>query len=554
MAEKETGIRLVALGGLGEIGLNLLVIESPRCAIAIDCGVMFPDAQLLGIDLVIPDFTYLREIREKLKAVVFTHGHEDHIGAYPYLAREFRVPTYGTRFTLALLGAKLEEHELGDLPLHEISAGDKWAVGPFQIEAIHVTHSIVGAVSLAIDTPAGTVLHTGDFKLDQSPLDGMPTDLGRLAGIGSKGVLALLSDSTNSEVEGYTVSERTVGANLSELFRRAQGRMFIATFASHIHRLQQIIDISEELGRRVCVVGTSLVTNVELARRLGYLCCPPSVFVDPGEVSASGLRNVTFLTTGSQGEPFSALTRIATHDHKQIQIEPGDTVVLSSRVIPGNENAVNRMVNNISRHGGEVFHERIARVHTSGHAYREELKLMLTLVRPKYFIPVHGEYRHLMKHCRLAQDMGVPEENCFLLEDGDSLELDELGARTGAKIAAGRVLVDGKGIGDVGDVVLRDRRHLSADGMVLAVVGLNRDTGEVVSGPDLISRGLALQEESQPFMDGAREVVLATLEELAPESRADALEVKEALRKAISRYFRRTLGRRPVVLPVVMEL
>jgi ribonuclease J len=553
MTDAADTLRILPLGGLGEIGLNMLLIEYGASAIAIDCGVMFPEAAMLGIDLVVPDVTYLRERPNRLKAIVLTHGHEDHIGALPFVACEMPVPTYATPFAHALIEHKLDEHKLG-LPLECFTAGDSWRVGPFEIEAVHITHSIVDAVALAIRTPLGTIVHSGDFKFDHTPLDGMPSDIARLASLGDAGVLALLSDSTNVERPGATPSERSLGPKLEAVFRRASGRVLVSTFASHLHRIQQVIDISARTNRRVAVVGRGMVQNIAIGQQLGYVRVPPGLHADVGELKQLSAAQVTLLTTGSQAEPLSALSRIAMDDHRQVAVKPGDTVIYSSKMIPGNEKAIFDVINHLHRRGAEVHYEKVADLHVSGHASQSELALMLNLTRPRYFVPIHGEYRHLVRHAALAEDAGLAPADCFVLEDGDVLEIDDTGARRAAPVTAGRVFVDGKGVGDVGDVVLRDRRHLSDGGVVLAILAVDQHSGEVISGPDLISRGFVVEDESQVYLERAKEVVLEALAALAPESRTIPAEVKEEMRKALRRYFKKTLERQPVILPVVMEL
>jgi ribonuclease J len=552
MSSASDVLRIVPLGGLGEIGLNMMLVEYGASAIAIDCGVMFPESAMLGIDLVIPDVTYLRERPDFLKAIVLTHGHEDHIGALPFIVREMGVPSYATPFAHALLRNKLEEHKLG-VPLERFRAGDTWRVGPFEIEAVHITHSIVDAVALAIHTPLGTIVHSGDFKFDHTPLDGRPSDMTRLASLGDAGVLALLSDSTNVERPGTTPSERSLGPKLEAVFHRARGRVLVSTFASHLHRIQQVLDLAARTGRRVGVVGRGMVQNVAIGQELGYLRVPPGLLAETGELRQLPADKVALLTTGSQAEPLSALTRIAMNDHRQVAIERGDTVIFSSKMIPGNEKAIFDSINHLYRRGAEVHYETVADLHVSGHASQAELALMLTLTRPRYFVPIHGEYRHLVRHTALAEETGMAPERCFLLEDGEVLEIDGAGARRGDAVQAGRVFVDGKGVGDVGDVVLRDRRHLSDGGLVLAILAVNQHTGEVISGPDLVSRGFVIEEEGQAHLERAKEVVLEALAALAPESRTVVSEVKEEVRKALRRYFKKTLDRRPVILPVVVE-
>jgi len=549
-------IRVIPLGGLGEIGLNCLVLEYGDAAIAIDCGLMFPELHMLGIDLVIPDLSYLQQLGDRFLGFVITHGHEDHIGALPYVLRDVPAPVYATPMAAGLITEKLREHQLLEATRLEVfQPRHRWQLGPFGVEAVHMTHSIVDAVALAITTPLGIIVHTGDFKLDQTPIDGLASDLPCLAEYAAAGVLLLLSDSTNAEREGYTPSERSVHDDLDRIFRATPGKIFFSTFSSHVHRITQVLEMSLLHNRRVVTVGRSLTNSIKIATQLGYLEYPATLFADTNELKDLPPDQVTLLTTGSQGEPLSALIRIAEGDHKQVRMAPDDAVILSSRIIPGNEKAISNMINHICRRGATVHHAASAGVHVSGHASQEELKLLLRLVRPRYFVPVHGEYRHLAQHRGLAQSVGMPPEATFLLEDGQVLEIDPAGARVAdAAVTAGRVFVDGKGIGDVEDVVLRDRRHLSSDGMVMAILAIDQHSGEVIAGPDLVSRGFILEAQGQAYLEQAKAVVVDALQQVSMESRTDSMEVKEEVRKALKRFFARTLERRPVIVPFVMEM
>jgi ribonuclease J len=547
-------LRIIPLGGLGEFGLNMMLIEYGDVAIAVDCGLMFPGAELLGIDLVIPDVSYLLEQKDKLKAIVLTHAHEDHVGALPFILKHLDVPIFGTRLTLGLLASKLKEHDLeASAVTREVTAGKPWDIGPFQIEGIRVTHSLMDCLALAIETPVGTVIHTGDFKIDNTPMEGEMFDFQRFAAYGEKGVLLLMSDSTNVERTGYTPSEREVGTNLEHIIQGSTGKVLVSTFSSSIPRIQQVIDISERCGRRVVLSGRSMIRNSQVAADLGYLGLPRDFMTENDRWRDLRADQLTFLTTGSQGEPLSVLHRVALDDHKSIKIVPGDTVILSSKFIPGNEKTISNLINHLYRRGAEVHYEKVSEIHVSGHASQEELKTMLQLTRPRYFVPIHGEYRHLVRHRRLAQDVGIPEQNCLLLEDGDVLELTAQSARKVKPVQVGKVFVDGKGVGDVGDVVIRDRRHLSEDGMVLAVMAIHQQSGELVAGPDLITRGFMAAEESQEIMEQARKVVVETLNGINRETRTDPAEVQEEVRKSLRRYFRKKLERRPVVLPYIVE-
>lgn len=547
-------LRAIPLGGLGEFGLNMMLLEHGNAAIAIDCGLMFPGADLLGIDLVIPDVSYLLEKNQKFHGIVLTHAHEDHIGALPYILKQLAVPVFGTRLTLGLLRNKLREHGLEQTAdLREIRAGQPWELGPFTIEGIRVTHSLMDCLALAVESPAGTVIHTGDFKIDHTPVNGECFDFQRFAAYGEKGVRLLLSDSTNVEREGYTPSERVVGRYLAEIFQASQGRVFVATFSSNIPRIQQVAELSENFDRQVVFCGRSMIHNAQIAADLGYLRLPSEVMTESDRWQDLPRHRLTFLTTGSQGEPLSVLHRIALDYHKSIKIEPGDTVVLSSKFIPGNEKTITNLINHLYRRGAEVHYERVSEIHVSGHASQEELKTMLQLTRPRTFVPIHGEYRHLVRHLQLAEKVGVPQENCFLLEDGDVLELSSTAANKVAPVSAGRVFVDGKGIGDVEEVVIRDRRHLSEDGMVLAVMAIHQQTGDLVAGPDLVSRGFMRAEESEEVLQQAKKVVLDTLKNMNRETRTDPVELQEEVRKALRRYFSKTLERRPVVVPLIVE-
>ena len=547
-------LKIIPLGGLGEFGLNMMLVEYGDAAIAVDCGLMFPTADLLGIDLVIPDVSYLLERRDKLKAIVLTHAHEDHVGALPYILEHFDVPIFGTRLTLGLLANKLAEHDLEDTAdVREITAGAPWEIAPFRIEGIRVTHSLMDCLALAIETPIGTAIHTGDFKIDNTPMEGEMFDFQTLAAYGEKGVLLLLSDSTNVERPGYTPSERDVGTNLQQIIQHSTKKVLVSTFSSSIPRIQQVIDISERCGRRVVLSGRSMIRNGQVAAELGYLHLPRHFFTESERWHDLPADRLTFLTTGSQGEPLSVLHRVALDDHKTIKVEPGDTVILSSKFIPGNEKTISNLINHLYRRGAEVHYEKVSEIHVSGHASQEELKTMLQLTRPRYFVPIHGEYRHLVRHRQLAQEVGIPAANCFILEDGDVLELSAHSAQKTSPVQVGKVFVDGLGVGDVGDVVIRDRRHLSEDGMVLVVMAIHQQSGELVAGPDLISRGFMRDEESEEVLENAKKVVLETLSASNRETRTDPAELKEEVRKSLRRFFRKKLERHPVVLPYIIE-
>jgi ribonuclease J len=547
-------LKIIPLGGLGEFGLNMMLVEYGDAAIAIDCGLMFPSADLLGIDLVIPDVSYLIERRDKLKAIVLTHAHEDHVGALPFILEHFNVPIFGSRLTLGLLANKLREHDLEDtVDIRQITAGAPWEVAPFRIEGIRVTHSLMDCLALAIETPIGTVIHTGDFKIDNTPMEGEMFDFQRFAAYGEKGVLLLMSDSTNVERTGHTPSEREVGSNLEQIIQSSTGKVLVSTFSSSIPRIQQVVEISERSDRRVVLSGRSMIRNSQVAAELGYLHLPRSTMTESDRWQDLPESRLTFLTTGSQGEPLSALHRIALNDHKNIKITPGDTVILSSKFIPGNEKTISNLIDHLYRRGAEVHYEKVSEIHVSGHASQEELKIMLQLTRPRYFVPIHGEYRHLVRHRRLAQEVGIPAENCFILEDGDVLELSAQSAQKTTPVQVGKVFVDGKGVGDVGDIVIRDRRHLSEDGMVLAVMAIHQQSGELVAGPDMISRGFMSAEESEEVLQHAKKVVLETFNGMNRETRTDPAELKEEVRRALRRFFRKKLERHPVVLPYIIE-
>jgi len=544
-------LHLIPLGGQGEIGKNMLVLRYGDDILLLDAGLMFPEEELLGIDVVIPDIQYLLEQREKVRGIVLTHGHEDHIGALPYILRQLSVPVYGTRLTLGLLSGKLKEYGLV-ADLRVIKPRDVVAIGPFRAEFIRVSHSIPDAVAVAVHTPLGTVLDTGDFKIDHTPVDGEVTDFYRLAQLGEKGVLALLSDSTNVERPGYTMSERVVGQTFDQTFRQARERIIIASFATNIHRLQQAILTAHNHGRRVAVVGRSMVNAVSIACELGYLRIPNGTLAELEEANRLPRDRVVFLTTGSQGEPMSALTRMAMRDHRQVEIVPGDTILISAAPIPGNEKLIARIIDQLFRQGARVIHEPALGIHVSGHASQEELKLMINLVRPRYFIPIHGEYRMLIKHAELAREMGIPPQNVFVVENGQVVEFNRNGARLAGRVPAGRVLVDGLGIGDVGDIVLRDRRQLSQDGILIAVVTINHESGRVVAGPDIVSRGFVYVRESEQLMEEAKARVREALDHCQGVS--EWAPIKARVRDVLGKFLFERTGRRPMILPIIMEV
>ncbi len=551
-------IRLLPFGGLGEIGMNMMGIEYGGKILLIDCGLMFPEAYMFGIDLVLPDVSALIERQGDIVGLVLTHGHEDHIGAIPFLWRQLGSPViYGTALTLGLVRSKLKEFELDrEVVLETVSPRQQIDLPPFVIEPYRAAHSIVDGIGLIIRTPAGTIVHTGDFKIDPTPVDGQNTDLARLAEIGNEGVLLLLADSTNVENEGYTLSERTVGKVLDEIIPACAKRVIVATFSSNIHRIQQIADSARLAGRKLLVNGRSMVSNIAIARQLGYLRIPDELFIDLRDLRDLPPEQVLIITTGSQGEPLSALMRIATGDHKQIELEHGDTVILSSKFIPGNEKAISDLINNLYRRGAEVFYEKTSEIHVSGHASQEELKLLHSLVKPRYFVPIHGEYRHLVKHCQLAVGMGLPRENTLVLENGRSLAVAPGRFEPEEPFENGRVFVDGKGVGDVGTMELRDRRHLANHGMVIVMLAINQSTGSIVQGPEIFTKGFIPEEseDSEVLLEDARRAVCEILEEFSLEILSDWEELRVEVRKALRRLFNKRIARRPLILPVILEL
>jgi ribonuclease J len=555
VVDSYAALNIVALGGLGEIGMNMMAYQYGDDILIVDCGLMFPTPEMFGIDYVIPDISWLRERADQVRAICLTHGHEDHIGALPFILQELNVPVYGTALTLGLVTAKLEEYKLdGAVELITVTPRSSVTVGCFSVEFLRVAHSIVDGCALAITTPEGVVIHTGDFKIDHTPVDGQLTDLASLSRYGEAGVLALLSDSTNVEREGYTLSEKYVGQAFAEIFPTCRGRIIVATFSSSIHRIQQVADAAIHCGRKILLNGRSMVKNVQIAKELGYLDISDENFMDLRALPHLPPEQVCIISTGSQGEPMSSLTRIAMDDHKQIKLERGDAVILSSRVIPGNERTISELINHLYRRGAEVFHERVSEVHVSGHASQEELKLMLNTVKPRFFVPIHGEYRHLICHSRLAQSVGIPEKNCILATNGEVVSFYADTAAITEQIESGRVFVDGKGVGDVGRMVLRDRKHLSEDGMIVVIIGLNMTTGELIYGPDIMSRGFVFEDESQEYLETARNVVITALNELNREMRCDSEEVRTVVRQTLRRFCKKTIERRPVILPMIMEM
>lgn len=549
-------VRIIPLGGLGEIGKNMTVIECANDMFIIDCGLAFPDADMLGVDLVIPDFTYIERNAERLRGVVLTHGHEDHIGSLAYLLKKVNTPVYGTRLTLALVESKLKEHQLsGKVQLNVVQPRRTVRMGCMAVEFIHVNHSIPDACGLAIHTPAGVLVHTGDFKVDYSPIDGGIIDLARFGELGSRGVLALMSESTNAEREGFTPSERKVGESFEKLFTTAENRrIIIATFSSNIHRVQQIINCAERYGRKVAVFGRSMVNVISIAVELGYLKVKQGTIIDIELMHRYSDEQIVLITTGSQGEPMSALTRMAMGDHRKVSITPQDFIIISATPIPGNEKYVTRVVNELMKSGATVVYERMYDVHVSGHACQEELKLMLALTKPKFFLPVHGEYKHLKKHAQLAMSIGMPKENILLPELGNVIETNGIEMKIVSQAPAGAVLVDGLGVGDVGSIVLRDRRHLAQDGLIIIVVGVNHTNGTVVSGPELISRGFVYVRESETMMEEARVRINDALAKCTPAELRDWNTLKSKMRDVLSDYIFSTTKRSPMILPIIMDV
>jgi len=548
-------LKIIPLGGLGEIGLNMMVVEYGGSLIIIDSGLMFPEDYMLGVDFVIPNMDYIRQHKSKVAGILLTHAHEDHIGAIPYLLREVSAPIFGTSFTLGVLKHKLEEHELlTAASLHEVFPRQKLKLGEFDIEFIRVSHSVVDGVGIAIRTPLGTVIHTGDFKISHANTGDMMTDVSRFAQYGEEGVLALLSDSTNVEKEGYTISDRQIGETLERITAKSTGRMIVALFASSIIRIQQMIDIAARRGSKIIFNGRSLEETADIAKKLGYLQIPEHIEVNVEQIDEFPDNRIVIITTGSQGEPMSALARMASGIHKQVKIRKGDTVILSSKFIPGNEKAIAKIINNLYRRGADVIYEKISDIHVSGHAFQEELKLMIHLTRPRYFIPIHGEYRHLTLHARLAEQTGIPAERILLAENGQSVIFDENGGRMGENITTGRVLIDGKGIGDVGKSILKERRALSEEGFVAVTIAFDEETGIIVYGPEIVSRGFVFETETGHLLEDAICVILEIVEDVKPETPNRIEVIRSRMQSDLRKYFNFTIKRRPLILPFFLEV
>ncbi|MGA2628628.1 MAG: ribonuclease J [Terriglobia bacterium] len=550
-------LRAIPLGGLGEFGMNMMAFEYDDDLIVVDTGVMFPDAELLGVDIVIPDISYLRQNRERVRAIILTHGHEDHIGALPYVLDEIDAPVYGSPFTLALARNKLVEHGLADVAdLREMLPGAPFDIGPFHIEFIHLTHSIIDSGALALTTPLGTVIHTGDFKFDPTPMDQHPSDLHRLAEFGREGVLALFSDSTNVERPGMTPSERGVRERFEEIMAEAKGRVLISCFATSLHRLQLVADLAHEYGRRLCFVGRAMFQNSEIAQQMGRLTIPPGLIVPPQDIKKLPRNQVAVVLTGSQGEPMAALSRVAVNSHKWVALEPGDDMVISARVIPGNEKSIFRMIDHLYRRGARVhYHDgSYPPVHVSGHGSAEELRLMLNLIRPKYFVPVHGEYRQLYRHTVMAKELAAVSGEVFLLESGDVLEFDRNGAHRRERVQVGRVCIDEGTFDEVEEVILKERRHISEDGIVIPILAINEHTGQLETRPEIVSRGFVPLEEAPELVESAREVILRTIEKSNLEEVGDWGVIKEKIRTALRKHFDQETGKRPMILPVILEV
>lgn len=552
---RKTPVKIIPLGGLNEIGKNMTVFECSNDMFILDCGLSFPDADMPGVDIVIPDFTYVERNKDKLRGIVLTHGHEDHIGGLVYFLKKINVPVYGTKLTLGLVDGKLKEHGLsGKVQLNVVQPRKNIRMGCMAVELIKVNHSIPDSVGMAIHTPAGIIVHTGDFKVDFSPIDGDIIDLAKFGELGNRGVLALMADSTNAERPGYTQSERKVGESFENLFRKAEGkRIIIATFSSNIHRVQQIINCAEKYGRKVAIFGRSMVNVISTAIELGYLKVPDGIIIDIELMNRYENERIVLITTGSQGEPMSALTRMAMNDHKKVNITPQDFIIISAKPIPGNEKYVTRVVNELMKSGAEVVYEAMYEVHVSGHACQEELKLMMALTKPKFFIPVHGEYKHLQKHASLAIDVGIPQENIIIAEIGNVIETDGVRMSVVSQVPAGRTLVDGLGVGDVGAIVLRDRKHLAQDGIIIIVVGIEKATNEVVAGPDIISRGFVYVRESEELMVDSRNLLINTLNQCSVNEFKEWNTLKGKMRDALSDYIYQKTKRSPMILPIIME-
>jgi ribonuclease J len=548
-------LKIIPLGGLGEIGLNMMVFEYGTTLFIVDAGLMFPEDYMLGVDYVIPDMDYVKKNRSLISGIILTHAHEDHIGALPFLLKEVDAPVFGTPFTLGVVRHKLEEHELlASGQLHEIHPGERLKLGPFELEFIQVGHSVIDGVGIAIKTPIGLIVHTGDFKISHTLAGGQATDVSRFATCGEKGVLALLSDSTNVEKEGYTISANEISERLARITDTGKGRIIIALFASNINRIQMVVDIAVARGKKIVFNGRNIEIAVNIARQLDYINIPDGVEIDIDQIDEFADDEIVIITTGSQGEPMSALARMAAGTHKKIQIKQQDTVILSSKFIPGNEKAITSIINKLYKRGANVIYEKISEIHVSGHAFQEELKLMINLTRPKYFIPIHGEFRHLILHAKLAKQVGISPENILLAENGNIIAFDENGASVNDAVATGRVLIDGKGVGDVGRSVLRERRALSEEGLVIVNLAFDEETGIVVYGPEIVSRGFVFETETGHLVDDAQCVILEIIEDVGPEVSGRIKIIRKRLQTALRQYFYFTIGRRPVILPFILEV